>query len=468
MHSPSSCRDQAVSLHVPELTASARDARALGGSSTSKTFLFLQSHPSWFGRRLAAALEAEGCRVLRVNFCMGDAVYWLGRRALNYRGGLSKWPAYLRRLIERERVTDILFYGDGRPYHRMASEVASDVGINAYVYEFGYLRPDWITLERGGMSGRSHFPRDPALIREIGVRFPMPDLKARTRYTMAGEMAHEISYNLVSYFLHLAYPRYVADRYYNPVIEYLTGIPKQMRASRMQREANEIVAKLVRERRGFYLMPLQLQCDNQLRHNARYAHQGDAIREVITSFAAHAPAETTLVFKCHPLDNGGENWPAHIKRAAREAGVADERLLYIEGGNLGTLLDHARGAVMINSTVGMHALIARCPVKLLGTALFDIDGLTHQATLDTFWAEPERPDVTLAEALVRALAGTIQVRGDFFTEAGQASAIATFVERLIGGTVNGGGAFVDPPPRLVSVAAEGQSGLTPAPQPTGA
>ena len=427
---PSSCRvDPALSDASASGTAGSPSLTTVLNDSP-QTILFLQSHPSWFARRLARAFEKEGCRVLRVNFCVGDAIYWLGRPALNFRGSLNKWPQYLRGLIARERVTDILFYGDGRPYHRIASVVAADVGINAYVYEFGYLRPDWITLERGGMSGRSHFPSDPAMIRAIGGRFPMPDLKARTHYSMAQEMTHEISYNLVSYFLHMAYPRYVADRYYNPVIEYLTGIPKQMRASRMQREAKDSVAQLIRGRRAFYLMPLQLQCDYQLRHNSRYAHQGDAIREVIASFAAHAPAEAALVLKCHPLDNGAEHWLNHIRAAAKATGLTEDRLVYIEGGDLGTLLGRARGAVMINSTVGMRALIAGCPVKILGTALFDIDGLTHQSTLDTFWQTPEKPDASLVEALVRALAGTIQVKGDFFTDAGQTPAIATFVERI--------------------------------------
>lgn len=418
-----------------------------------RTILFLQSHPSRFARRLASAFELKNCRVLRVNFCVGDALYWLGRPALNFRGSLDQWPGYLRDLVRREHVSDILFYGDGRPYHRIASGIAAELGVNAYVYEFGYLRPDWITLERGGMSGRSHFPNDPDQIRAVAAQFPVPDLRARTRYTMAGELAHEIAYNLSSYFFHLAYPRYTADRYYNPIVEYLTGIRKQLRASRMQRNAVRIVSEISGGSRPHFLMPLQLQCDYQLRHNAPYRHQGDAIREVITSFAVHAPPDAALIFKCHPLDNGGENWPAHIAAGARAANLAEERLIYIEGGDLGRLLSRARGAVMINSTVGMHALIAGCPVKILGTAVFDISGLTHQGNLHSFWQAPVQPDRSLVEALVRAMAGTIQVRGDFFSRAGQDAAIATFMERIMSGSVNGAGAFVNPPPRM-------QAGLT--------
>ena len=382
-----------------------------------------------------------------MNFCVGDWLYGLGRPALNYRGSLAQWPEFLKQLIVQEKVTGIIYYGDCRPYHRAAANVATSLGIRTYAYEFGYLRPDWITLERGGMSGRSHFPADPDIIRAIGAKFPRPEVKPRFHYTMAGELTHEIFYNLTSYFLHFAFPRYEADRYYNPVVEYLTGVPKQIRAGRAKVDAQGFVERLVDDRRRFFLFPLQLQNDYQLRSNAEFAHQSDAIRKVIASFASHATDDDWLVLKCHPLDNGGENWPKHIKKAAAAAGIAD-RVAYIEGGDLAALLNHTRGTITINSTVGMHALVSGRPVKVLGTALFDIEGLTHQGPLDTFWTSPTQPDEELVDALVRALAGTIQVRGDFFSREGRKAAIEVFVERLTVGSVNGHGAFIDPPPRL--------------------
>ena len=58
------------------------------------------------------------------------------------------------------------------------------------------------------------------------------------------------------------------------------------------------------------------------------------------------------------------------------------------------------------------------------------------------------PDEQLDDAFVRALAGTVQIKGNFLTKEGRADAIQTFVQRLTGLHVNGHGAFVDPPPRL--------------------
>jgi len=412
----------------------------------SRTFLFLQGHPSRFARELAAALEQRGHRIMRINFCAGDVIFGWGSPAIAYRGSFSKWPDYLAGLVQREHVTDIVYYADCRPYHRTARDVADRLGVNAYTYEFGYLRPDWLTLERGGMSANSHFPDNPATIRTIGRNFPKPDLGLRYRYAMAHELALEMTYHFSSYFLFFLFPRYEADRYYNPLYEYLRGIPRQLAATGNARHANRVIEDTLGSTSPYFVFPLQLQCDYQLRRNARYAHQSEAIAEVIASFSKRAPPDARLIFKCHPLDNGAERWPRHIDAAAATHGTTD-RIAYIDGGDLSKLLRRTSGVVTINSTVGLLALITHRPVKVLGTAVFDLEGATHRGPLDEFWRAPTRPDPTLVDALVRALAGTTQVRGSFFDAEGRAAAVAVFADRLSEGDVNGAGAYVTPPPR---------------------
>jgi hypothetical protein len=65
--------------------------------------------------------------------------------------------------------------------------------------------------------------------------------------------------------------------------------------------------------------------------------------------------------------------------------------------------------------------------------VFDIPGLTSQQPLDLFWREPARPDSQLNEAFLRALIGTTQVKGGYYTRRAQDCAIAGFIERLEGG-----------------------------------
>ncbi len=410
-----------------------------------------------FAKRLARELERRGHRALHINFCAGDLLFWRGRKTFSYRGKPAAWPGYLRDFITQHAITDMLYYGDRTPYHIAAAKLARRLGINAYAYEFGYLRPDWLTLEKGGMGAWSHFPNDPEQIRQIAQLCPKPDMKIRFPYTKGQEIFHEVTYNLTTFFTPFLYPFYDSGRYYNVLVEYISGIPGLFLEKRNDRKARALIRQIISEKDGkFFVFPLQLQSDYQLRCNTWFTHQREAMEMVLASFAAHAAPDSRLIFKQHPLDNGWEGWPRIIHRLTAKYDVA-RRVDFIIGGDLDRLLRHARGCVTINSTVGMHALVTGCPVKPLGAAIYDVPRLCHQGGLDTFWTEPEKPDPALVADFVRALAGTIQIKGNFFTPEGQKSAIKIMAGRLENQTVNGFGAFVDPPPRLARLQAQKQA-----------
>ncbi len=412
-----------------------------------RCFLFLQGPPSFFSAELASELARRGHRILRVNLCTGDRLFWPRRGALNYRGRFDDWEAYLRDLVRREGVTDILYYADRLPYHAVAADVARSLKINAITYEFGYLRPDWITLEHGGMSAYSHFPQDPDTIRTLAKDLPQPDLDVHYAFPHQIEAAYEVFYNLSSYFGRILYPFYQSDRIYNPLVEYASHIPRLLSGGLQKRRSDKAIDALVDSDAPFYLFPLQIQSDYQLRKNSPFAHQNQAIELTIKSFAENASEDAHLVIKQHPLDSGYEGWKGTIKAVAQRHGVA-KRVDFIKAGDLGKLLRHAKGTVLINSTVGVHALRHGCPVKVLGIATYDIEGLTTQRPLDEFWQSPHQPDSGLCDDLVRLWGNSIQVKGNFYTRAGRKAGVANLAERLCAGTVNEPGAFVPIPPRL--------------------
>ena len=77
---------------------------------------------------------------------------------------------------------------------------------------------------------------------------------------------------------------------------------------------------------------------------------------------------------------------------AAKAGLA-ERVDFIDGGDPLALMAGAMGAIVVNSTAGLHALQAGCPAKCLGIATYDIGGITHQRPACRFLvrATPPRP-----------------------------------------------------------------------------
>ena len=118
-----------------------------------------------------------------------------------------------------------------------------------------------------------------------------------------------------------------------------------------------------------------------------------------------------------------------IADIARRYGI-ERRVKYIDGGNIKKLLENALGTVLVNSSIGISALLADCPLIVLGEAVFDVSGLTYQAGLNRFWGEGVSPDPRLRDTFISALAGTVHVKGAYFKEPGLSCAVSESVERL--------------------------------------
>jgi capsular polysaccharide export protein len=411
-----------------------------------RTILFLQGPPSTFWPELARGFEAHGHRTVKINVCFGDDYFWRRRGAYHFRGLFRRWPAYLERIVRREAVTDIVYFADRQPYHVEAQALGRRLGIPCYAVEFGYLRPEWLTLEREGMSAFSHFPADPDVIRELARGLPPPP-EGHYPHDFAQEAYGEVAFHLFSEFARPAYPFYRSDRYYHAFHDYLAWLAQLARGPAEAKRADATIARIEKERTPFFLVALQLQSDYQIRTNSPYNHIREMLAEVIDSFAANAGAGEHLVFKQHPLDNGWENWPKVVRRIARRAGV-EGRVHVIAGGNLQRLIAMTRGTVIINSTVGLQSLRGACPTKVLGVAVYDIAGLTDQQPLDDFWREPQPVDTELMQDFERLIAATIQVKGSFYNRDGRAAAVVEIVRRIENNLVNEPGAYVERPPRL--------------------
>ncbi len=361
--------------------------------------------------------------------------------------------------MRAEGTTHLIYFADRHPYHVAAQRAALRLGIVCLSHEFGYLRPDWILVEEGGQSAFSHFPDDLAVVRQRAAGLPAPDLTRRFGHPFWQEALQEVAYHLGNALLSPLYPGFLADRPDHPVMEYLSYIPRHFAGWRAAGPARRMVARLAEGGGPFHLVALQMAGDYQIRANSGYADPRDFLAQVIRSHADHGPEGGLLVVKLHPMDNGRIPW-ARLTREMAQAAGHGARVVFLDGGDLGALLARAAGCVVINSTVGLHALQAGCPVKCMGIASYDMAGLTHQGGLDDFWRQPERPDPEGVAALVRLLAAALHVRGDFFSRDGRRAAVEGFIALLEGGLARRYGAFVTPPPRLEQVR---RMGLTLAP-----
>ena len=394
-----------------------------------QTFLFLQGPVTPFFAEIADTLEARGHRCLRVNLCFGDRLFWRRPGAVDFRGKPDAWPAFIADLIDREGVTDIVLLGEQRFYHKVAITAARARGVKITVTDFGYLRPDWITLERNGMSGESCFPREPEAI--LALAREAPELDLTTRYTddFRTQVVWDMAYHLFSNWLWFLYPGYRSHQVHHPALVYLgTGL-HILRARRSGPRANALMERVQAAGTPYYVLPLQMENDFQLRAYSPFFDLKTPIHEVIRSFAEHAPSDARLMVKVHPLDPGVRNWRRIVARSAQKWGVGD-RVDYLDGGDLTKLLEKSQGVVTVNSTVGLWAMRANTPVMTLGEAVYDIEGLTFQGELDQFWTQGRAARPDLWHAFLKAMGAHIQIRGVYYKRAGLDAAVQAAAGRL--------------------------------------
>lgn len=392
-----------------------------------REFLFLQGPPGPFFQLLGRDLQKAGHGVHRINLSGGDRYDW-PRAAANYRGTMSSWPMYFDRFVRANRITDLILYGDCRPVHQAALRMARLRGVRVFVFEEGYIRPDWMTLERNGVNGHSPFDRDPQLIMDASSWLPeIPKLPAITADFRRRARDSYWHYHHVV-IGHLRFPFYRTHRTHSIAGEGIGWLFKFARKRRRARQAKQVLATL--NGKKFALFPLQLTGDFQIRSHSPFGSMPQAVEYVLESFAAHAPPDQILLVKEHPLDASWRNWRAFLKRRAKRLGIED-RVFCIDGGNLDELSTAAVGMVCVNSTSGTLALENGVPVVVLGDAVYDVPGITHQAGLDSFWRNPERPDAELYGAFKKVLHAKCLVRGGLASASATHQLVQSSIERLL-------------------------------------
>jgi capsular polysaccharide export protein len=395
----------------------------------SKSFLILQGSYSRFTRMLGETLRNRGHEITKIHFYGGDRYFWGGNwRALDFRGRTEELPGFYKDIFLSRGITDIILFGDCRPVHIPAIKLAEQLGIDYYVLEEGYLRPHWITLEWGGMAGNSCLPTFPDWYREYSKRLP-PPAHEEIGDAMQSRVVNDLINTAAYYSLLPWYARYRTHRPYGPAYEYAFWIKRLASRAADRKYAANVTARLIANKEKYFVYPLQLDEDMQIRIHSPFGGTVPAIEAVIRSFALHAPTGTKLLIKNHPLDNGIIDYKKAIQETAARYDVLS-RILYIDGGDLKMLKKHALGVVLVNSTSGLAALGSGHPVIALGKAIYDLPGLTFQGKLDDFWKSDFQTDRQLLLDFQTVLFNDILVNGNFYTEHGIALAIANSLPRL--------------------------------------
>ena len=407
------------------------DTRAMDPSARS--FLFLQGPHGPFFHQLGALLRAAGCATWRAGFNAGDEAFWRHRESyLPCRAGAAAWPACCAELMAEKGVTDLVLYGDSRPLHAAAVAEAVQRGVTVHVFEEGYLRPWWVTYERGGANGNSRLME--LSVAEMRRALAQCDLSVPDAPAHWGDMRQHVFYGAAYHGLVLL--RNGRYRAYRPHRD--RGVAAEFglylrRLLLMPAHAAGRAAATRRVRNGgfpYHLCLLQLAHDSSFTAHGPFASMAAFLETVIAGFAAGAPRHHHLVFKAHPLEDGRTPLRADLARLARAHGVAG-RVHFIRGGKLAALLDHASSAVTVNSTAAQQALWRGLPVKAFGRAVYAKPEFVSPQTPEAFFAAPRRPDTRAYRDFRTFLLETSQIAGGFYSARGRRQLLRQVVDMML-------------------------------------
>jgi capsular polysaccharide export protein len=380
---------------------------------TGKKVLLLQGPHGPFFSRVAQVLRDAGARgVEKINFNGGDHFYFPSA-AHAYCGNLSDWPAYLDNFLQKNAIDCILVFGDCRPIHAAACTVAVARGLQYWVFEEGYIRPNFITLEQHGVNAHSTLPTS----RDVYDAWPHASLPDEAPVPASFGLAAKYA---MAYFAAsaIAWPwfwRYKHHRRLN-ILDGLCWVRSYWRKKYYQYKESGVLGDLKPNgQQRYFLVVLQVAMDAQITVHSRFKSISEFITDTMQSFAQHGSPDVVLLIKHHPMDRGYNDYSQLIHSLSDSYGLRN-RVRYIHDQHLPTLLAHTEGVVTINSTVGLSALFHGTPVITRGKSVYSLPGLTCQDGIEAFWQRPRNfvPDPVLHNKFRNYVTVHTQVNGSFY------------------------------------------------------
>ncbi|MBN2629460.1 MAG: capsular biosynthesis protein [Rhodobacteraceae bacterium] len=399
----------------------------------NRRFLFLQGPHGPFFQRLGRMLRATGAQVLRIGFNRGDRAFWPADDTfIAYRGLSEDWPDHVSQLLADRAITDLVLYGDTRPIHAAAIRAANAAGVTVHVFEEGYLRPYWVTYERGGANGHSRLMQ--MTVAQMQAALARAELDQPEAPALWGDMRQHIGWGaLYHWFVLTGFREFRNFRPHRSLTVWQEFLLYCRRLVLLPLHRWERMLAEHRIRHGgfpYHLVLLQLEHDASFRNHSPFSTMAEFLAVVIEGFAKGAATHHHLVFKAHPLEDGRAPIKAELRRLARQHGIAD-RVHFVRGGKLAQLLNHARSAVTVNSTAGQQVLWRAMPLKTFGAAVYAKPEFVSHQPLAEFFAHPKRPDARAYREYRHYLLETSQITGGFYSARGRREVLRQVVDMML-------------------------------------
>ena len=389
---------------------------------SKRKFCFFQGPISPFYNQLAKEFKERGYSSIRLTICKGDELFW-SHAICKYTGKFEDFDIFLENFIREEKITDVIMFHDCRPFHRKALKIAKKMFVLTWIFEIGYLRPNYFTIETNGFNTYSTTPKNIDFYRKYNKNTKKKDVTLRVTGAFKYTAVYDFYYNFVSCFSYIffrTYKYYTYHRLHRPAKQYIFWV-KRFFAGFLTKHVYNIKAENVLRTLSnkYFFFPLQISDDYQIREHSPFKDMPEGIKAVMKSFAKFSKRNDYLVIKTHPIDPLIINYSKLVNKIAKSLDIHN-RIIYIQRGNTPSLIKKSKGIVTVNSTVGLQAIFHGRPTKVLGEAIYDIETLTYKGKLNDFWSvtKKDKPNIKNYYKFRKYLLDNNQVVGEFYTQKG--------------------------------------------------
>ena len=388
------------------------------GDIREKNILLLQGPMGSFFNRLDKRFQKAGAYTFRIGLNAGDELFSKKKNFTSFKLKPDKWEYFIQKYYIKNSINTVFIFGDCRFYQKIASKVAKALNIDVYVFEEGYIRPNFVTLEKYGVNAFSQIPRKTSFYKNFKVTKKLQKEMGKVKkfnFTFYKLAAEAIAYYIISSIFRAKYPNYVHHRCFSVKEEFRVGCTNFFRKQRNRvTEWGMNKEFMTKYHKKYFFVPLQTYGDFQILEHSTFNTIEHFIAEIITSFTNNASKESYIVFKHHPVDRGKKDYTQFIMAISKMLGV-ENRVLIVWDTHLPTMLKNAIGTIVVNSTVGLSSLYHNTPTLCLGNAIYDIKGLTSKGMgLNEFWQGYKEVDSKLFQKFRAYLISTTQVNDSFY------------------------------------------------------
>ena len=113
------------------------------GRIHGQNILLLQGPLGSFFKKLDSYFRANGAKTYRICLNAGDQFFSHQDNIIGYTGTTENWASFFRQVLIDYHIDRVFLFGDCRFYQRIALKEAEVAGVDCFVFEEGYIRPDY-------------------------------------------------------------------------------------------------------------------------------------------------------------------------------------------------------------------------------------------------------------------------------------------------------------------------------------